>query len=282
MVSGVCTSTLGGGGIFPPEKEHGLREMVHQAPQNYGVFLSRWTLAAIQQVCEWVQRYSLSGLWRILRALRIHYKRGQPHVHSPDPHYVQKRDQAQACVEAARSRPEQVVTFYLDEFSFYRWPTLASSYAPAGRQQPTANLTPGYNTRGRLITALNAVTGQVLYRQRAHIDVGQLVAFLQDIRTACPQAEVIYVIQDNWHNVHFHPDQVAAAQRLGIVLVPLPVYAPWLNPIEKLGRKLRQEVIHMHRLSEDWLSLKERVCRFLDQFANGSSDLLRYVGLLPV
>jgi transposase len=59
----------------------------------------------------------------------------------------------------------------------------------------------------------------------------------------------------------------------------LPTYAPWLNPIEKLWRWLRQDVLKMHRWVEDWLQVKQRVHDFLDQFAQGSPDLLRYVGL---
>ncbi len=235
----------------------------------------------IRQVCAELRTYSLSGIWRLLRREGLHYKRGQEQIHSPDPEYAGKRARIQACVAQAQAHPGQVVTLFLDEFSFYRWPTVAPVYFLAGQQQPPALRTPGYNTRGRLIAALEVMSGRVLYRQRAHIDLPQLVGFLSDIRAAFPQAQEIYVVQDNWHQVHFHPQQVAAAQSLGIELVPLPVYAPWLNPIEKLGRKLRQEVIHMHRQSDDWGALKERVCHFLDQFADGSIDLVRYVGLLP-
>ena len=210
----------------------------------------------------------------------MHYKRGQQHVHSPDPEYCQKRDQALMCVQAAREHPEEVVTLYLDEFSFYLWPTVAPVYAPAGRRQPLARMKPGYNTRGRLVTAIDVVRGKVLFRQRSHIDVPQLAGFMQDIRAAFPHAKQINVIQDNWHDVHFHPDQLAAANQAGINLLPLPTYAPWLNPIEKLGRKLRSEIIHMHQESEDWPRLKQRVCAFLHQYHDGSSNLLRYVGLL--
>jgi hypothetical protein len=255
--------------------------MLHQAPTQYGLALSRWCLTAIRQTVPWLAGYSLSGIWRLLNALRMHYKRGRQALHSPDPNYAALRDQAQSCVLATQSDPHRVITLYLDEFSFYRWPSVAPVYALAGRQQPVARLIPAYNTRGRLIVALVVATGRVLYRQRAHIDLGQLVGFMFDIRAAFPQAEVIYVIQDNWHNVHFHPNQIAAAKQLGIQLVPLPVYAPWLNPVEKIGRKLRQEIVHMHRQADDWPILKERVCHFLDQFEYGSSDLLRYVGLLP-
>ena len=48
------------------------------------------------------------------------------------------------CVQKAREQPDEVVTLYLDEFSFYRWPTMATMYADAGRYQPQAKQTPGY------------------------------------------------------------------------------------------------------------------------------------------
>ena len=95
-----------------------------------------------------------------------------------------------------------------------------------------------------------------------------------------PQYERIYVVQDNW-SIHQHPDVLAALATLPrIEPVWLPTYAPWLNLIEKLWRWLRQDVIKMHRLAADWDRLKQQVHAFLDQFAVGSPDLLRYVGLL--
>jgi hypothetical protein len=62
-------------------------------------------------------------------------------------------------------------------------------------------------------------------------------------------------------------------------VVLLPTYASWCNPIEKLWRKLKQEVLHLHRLADDLTTLRALVKEFLLQFASGSSDLLRYVGL---
>ncbi len=258
-----------------------LRNLLAQTPENFGWNRSRWQLNLIQKGCSWLNGYSLSGIWRVLRSLHLQYKRGQPHLHSPDPGYEDKRVHAQACVQLAQQQPHTTATLYLDEFSYYRWPTLAPAYAPAGRLQPLAHLKPRFNTRQRLIIALDVSSGRVIYRQRAHIDLPQLIAFMTEIQQAYPQASTLFIIQDNWHNVHFHPRQIEAARRLGISLVPLPIYAPWLNPVEKVGRKLRQEIIHMHRQGDDWDHLKQRVAGFLNQFANGSSELLRYVGLLP-
>jgi hypothetical protein len=47
-----------------------------------------------------------------------------------------------------------------------------------------------------------------------------------------------------------------------------------------LWRWLRQDVLKMPRWGEDWPQVKHRVHDFLDQFAQGSPDLLRYVGLV--
>lgn len=270
-----------GDGLFPPQERAELSELIHQAPINFGLNLSRWTLGAIAKVCCWLKSYTPSGIWRLLRAWRLHYKRGQQHIHSPDPDYEAKRDRIRACQQRAQAYPDQVVILYLDEFSFTRWPTVAPIYHEAGADQPEAGLTPGYNPQGRLVAAMDGVSGRVVYRQRAHIRVSTLVGFMGDIRQAYPDAREIYIVQDNWHNVHFHPDQKLKAQQLGITLVPLPVYAPWLNPIEKLGRKLKQQIVHMHRHSQHWPVLRQRVCQFMDQLSHGSDELLRYVGLLP-
>ncbi len=250
---------------------------------QFGLEQSRWTLEAIGSVITWLSSYSLSGIWRILKVLKISYKRGRPHAHSPDPHYDIKEQWAEQCVAEARANPGKIVTVYLDEVSFYRQPTLASDWCPTGSDhQPLAErAVHKSNTRSRVVGALDVVTGQVTYRQRGKIGVDELCAFYRQLRDTYPEAERIYAIQDNWYNVHFHPEVMDTALDLGIIPVPLPTYAPWLNPIEKLWRKLRQEIIHLHRLSNQWEELKARVKHFLDQFATDSPKLLHYVGLSP-
>ncbi len=170
---------------------------------------------------------------------------------------------------------------------------------------PLAYLSYRPNSRCRGIGALHARTGQLTYRQRTRITVRVLADFYHELRYTYPQVDIIYVVHDNWP-VHVHPDVIASlqpqlspfwphvpdnwptqpkpsAQRdsLPIQLVFLPTYAPWLNPIEKLWRWVRQQVLHLHRLSDAWDQLKQRVLDFMIQFAHGSSELLHYVGLLP-
>ena len=66
---------------------------------------------------------------------------------------------------------------------------------------------------------------------------------------------------------------------LPIRLVPLPTYAPWNNPIEKLWRLLKQDVLHLHRYEDEWTGLKQRVHQELEKYVQPTTDLLRYVGL---
>lgn len=255
--------------------------MVCTAPQLLGVERSRWTLDALQQIEPLWAAYSLSGLWRLLRGLGIRYKRGRHYVHSPDPDYISKRDAAQKWVEKARKDPDKVITYYLDEFSFYRQPTVAQTWYPAGHAQPLACRSHRSNVYHRVLGALNAATGEVVFRMARKTGVAFICRFLRHLRQIDPDADEIIVILDNWYNVHDHPDVQETARQEGITLAYLPTYAPWLNPIEKLWRKAYQEVLHLHRYSDRWSELKQRMHAFFGAYSEPSSELLRYVGLLP-
>jgi hypothetical protein len=268
---------------------------------------SRWSLKLIAQACPWLQVGTPSGLWQVLDRLGISYKRGRGCIYSPDPDYDYKLSQIELHRLRAYYEPERYAFIYLDEFSYYRQPTLAGAYELKGRLQPRAWLSQQSDNHFRLIGGLNALTGQVTYRQQAKIDLAHMSAFYAALRADYSEAQEIYVVLDNWP-IHFHPDVLARLQPqtfwprapklpskwptepgpkaihddLPIRLLPLPTYASWLNPIEKLWRWLNQKVLHLHPFADNWPALKRAVTSFLDQFRLGSSDLLRYVGLLPI
>lgn len=279
--------------------------MVRRDPQQYGHERSRWTLGSILKACSWLRLQTLGGLSQLLKRLGIVFKRGRSYVHSPDPNYEAKVAYIEACRQQVVLDPEHRVLVYLDEFTYSRQPEVEREYEQQGRHQALARRSYRANTQWRGIGALNALTGQVTYRQFSKIKLPKLAEFYQVLCDDYPEAEVIYVVQDNWP-VHIHPDIVARfipqtspfmlalptdwpdkprpsvpLSNLPIQMLFLPTYASWLNPIEKLWRKLRQDVLHLHRLADDWDTLKQRVLTFMTQFERGSLDLLRYVGLLP-
>jgi transposase len=169
-----------------------------------------------------------------------------------------------------------VGTVFLAEFGYHRWPEVAPTWGPAAAVAQRA----GNNQHWRTLGALNALTGQVNYRDGYIVGRPQVIQFYAQLNHTYLALDRLYGIQDNW-NIHTHPDVLSAVVKYPrITPVWLPTYAPWLNPLEKLWRWLRQDVLKMHRWVEDWPHVKHRVHDFLDQFAQGSSDLLRYVGLV--
>lgn len=281
--------------------------MVRRDPRVLGQRQTRWTLGAIRERCaRWLDIGSDSGLYRLLRRLGITYKRGRSYVHSPDPDYHEKRSYiADKRQEAARAGQETIF-LYQDECTYYRQPTLAKGYEAQGSGvQPRAYLGHSGEATSRITGALDAHTGNVVYSQADKMGTDGLIRFYRKVCRAYSEADRVYLVQDNWP-VHFHADLIGKLQKqrwpwpmrvpsnwpdvptgpqvkdpMPIQLLCLPTYASWLNPIEKLWRWLKQEVIHLHRLAAEFDRLKGQVGAFLDRFAGGSKKLLRYTGLLP-
>lgn len=293
---------------FPryPDKDSAREALLHvvrRDPRQFGQECNRWTLDRIRQVCDWLTLRTASGLSRLLKRLKIHLKRARLHVHSPDNDYLAKLHDIHIHVKRSMADLELVVVLFQDEFTYQRCPTLALAYELSGRSQPLAERGYDPNAEWRVVATLDVWTGRVIYEQHRHIGVKQLIGFYQKVCAAYSYAQHIYMVQDNWP-IHHHPDVLAALKpqklkwpthvpktwpteptsqaqglNLPIELLMLPTYASWTNPIEKLWRKLKQEELHLHRFQDDWSGLRQHVAACLDRFAEGSRELLRYVGL---
>jgi len=238
---------------------------------------SRWTLRTMRASVEWLTDYTLSGVWRVLQSCGLGLHSSCARLFSPAPDYASKVRRLQRCLRAAARHPATVVALFLDEFGSQGWPEVAPTWGGEAAVAQRA----GNHQQWRTIGALNALTGQVNYLDGYIVGRQQVIHFYSHLDGIYPKkVKLIYVIQDNW-NLHRQPDVLTAMEDSPrIKPVWLPTYAPWLNPIEKLWRWLRQDVLKMHRWVEDWPQVKQRVHAFLDQFAHGSPALLRYVGLV--
>lgn len=150
---------------------------------------------------------------------------------------------------------------------------LDGTEATAGAVRP-----PG-NTRMRLVGFLEAVSGQALGWDQERVSAKRLAWWVRQVSAAFPRAERTALVWDNWP-VRQHPTVLEAlAEDPRLQLLPLPTYAPWLNPIEKLWRLARQEVSHAHPWRRGFPRFRTTVMAKLDEFAHGSPRLLRYCGL---
>jgi transposase len=242
---------------------------------------SRWTLRAIRATFARFRGLTLGGVWRAWDRRRVGLRSGVVQQYSPDPDYISKHDNLYKCLSDAAAAPGRVVLVFLDEMGYARWPEPACDWtgrAPAA--PPLADRAASPNRLWRIIGALNALTGRVDFLDDYIVGRAKVIKFYAQLDLAYPDAERLLVVQDNW-SIHGHDDVLAALPRWPrIEPVWLPTYAPWLNPIEKLWRWLRQDVLKLHRLAGNWPSLRGRVNQFLGQFAMGSHALLHYVGLL--
>jgi transposase len=294
-----------GGRVFSPlsevEAKEALLNVVRRSPITYGYETSRWQLSLLIRHCEWVKVETVQGFWSVMRRLEVHYKASCQYVHSPDVDYEAKWAIIEQVV--AKVYEEDVVVVCLDELTFYNQPSLADTYAQQGKEQTKAHRALGSTKSARVVGALNMLTGQVNFALKSKITVPNFIAFLQQLVAQYPNKR-IFIIIDNWP-VHYHPNVLAAVQKqvyghyfrcpdswkdvkvnkkyqdleLPIQFVPLPTYASWLNPIEKLWRWLKQDVIHVHNKAEKWQDLKNDVSVFLQRFNELSDDLLSYVGI---
>jgi len=253
--------------------------LLHQSPREFGISRARWRLQDVGRALAWLNGYSDAGIYKVLKRLGFSRKRALNFIRSPDPAYREKWQAILRAYMEAVSQPDQVVLLFSDELTYYRQPSLAPAYHVRGKTQPLAIQVSGYNTKTRLVAVLNAITGQVTYLQKSKIGIEALVAFYAQVRATYPKAKKIYLIQDNWP-VHLLSAPLQALQDHQITPLFLPTYASWLNPIEKLWRWLKQEVLHLHRCAHRLNDLRQLVLDFLDKFKTGSETLLHYVGLL--
>lgn len=291
-----------------------VRELTSRSPRALGHGRSRWTLGLLREELGEKAPETEAGTWQMLDRLGVSHTRGQGYALSPDEQFEAKR----AFIDGVRERtgteePESEASdrlFYLDELTYELHPTVERDWSPAG-EQPTAPRGTCGQREGRLLAAMDGETGQLFYRQKRSVGRADLTELYREMSSACEangNARRLWVVQDN-APFHFHtdvlgeletqvwprahpkfeyplpsqwPDSTDAALSGGdlpVQVVPLPTYASWLNPIERLWRWLKQEVLHLHPYVADWKRLKRGVRNFLDRFTEGSLELLQYVGL---
>ena len=281
-----CRVDAGASPLFSPAHQDlevaagDLQEVVHHHPQLHGLSRSRWRLTDLRQVIPWMAKLSLPGICRLLKRLEVSYKRGRAHVHSPDLQYPAKLASIARARELAQQAPAEVVFLYEDEFTFYSRPPVGRTYAPRGH---TASKASGAALETRRIAAcVDVASGAVIARQRDHFNVKEMARFFWYVERQYPDAAVIYLALDNWP-VHFHAfvQDYLAQHHSRIRFLPLPTYAPWTNPVEKLWLLFHEDFLDQHPFGQCWEALKQAITDWFAGRREGSAELLHTIGLLP-
>jgi transposase len=167
------------------------------------------------------------------------------------------------------------VFYYADEFNLSWFPTLRAMWSPKGQQVKIP--TPAQPTRHYGIGAVNYHTGETVVLVKRHKRREEIAEFLQALVDKHPTG-TIYVA---WDNATTHEDDEVEAVVGGaagrLVLLYLPTYSPWLNPIEMLWRHFRREVTH-HELFPTVKALLAAAREFFDRSNRNPSRILSVIG----
>jgi transposase len=167
------------------------------------------------------------------------------------------------------------VFYDADEFNVSWLPTLRAMWSPRGQQVMIP--TPGQPYKRYGLGAVNYYTGEtvMLFRRRKRRQ--EVADLLQAVVDQHPTG-TIYMAWDN-ADTHFD-DEVEAVVRAAagrLVLLYLPTYSPWLNPIEMLWRQFRREVTHCE-LFASLDALLQAAHAFFDRYNQCPPRVLSIIG----
>lgn len=237
----------------------------------------------------------------LLHRLKVRHVRAREYVHSPDKYYAEKFEYLQNTIRQYDA--DRQVLYFLDQLTVYLHPSVGYDWVKPGEVQPLCRQGYRSNRTFRLCGAVNCFTADIEVMVRSKISVSALVEFFKQLSQK-HQGKTIYIVLDNW-TVHWHPDVRAALEpqhypftmdlpkswqhlkarkkyrnlNLPIQLVYLPTYASWLNPIEKVWKWLKQDVIHLHRMTDDFIALKTRVLEWFTKPTHSAEQILKFIGL---
>ena len=151
-------------------------------------------------------------------------------------------------------------------------------WSPKGRQVMIP--TPAQPTRRYGLGAVDWHSGEAVVITRRRKRRREVAELLEALLARHPRGTV-YVA---WDNASTHEgDEVEAVLRGAagrLVLLYLPTYSPWLNPIEMLWRQYRSEVTHCE-LFESIDALLEATREFFDRMNRTPERIRSIIGAHP-
>ncbi|EIY0656138.1 IS630 family transposase [Salmonella enterica] len=237
--------------------------LVQRSPKDFGWLRSRWSTELLVLVINRLFDVTLhrSTLHRYLRQADMVWRRAAPTLKIKDPHYEEKRlviDQALAQEQTAHP------VFYQDEVDIDLNPKIGADWMPKGQQKRIA--TPGQNQKHYLAGALHSGTGRVHYVSGSSKSSDLFISLLETLRRTYRRAKTITLVADNYIIHKSRKVERWLGENPKFRLLFLPMYSPWLNPIERQWLSLHETITRNHQCRYMWQLLKQ-----VAQFMNAAS-----------
>ena len=219
----------------------------HSEPTEHGLPGHNWTLKKLRR---WVSEklgkpVSRSTLRTILKQANLSWKKCKKLLTRADP---EKRAQfvQEFQVLYERMLQGEVRVIYVDEAHIHQDMDIGYTWTTKGEIAWRPSISPGLSNRLNWYGAYDFTEGQAFIWQDDKCNGEKTIKFLQHLAAWLNESERQVVII--WDGASYHRSKIvrAAAQELGIELLPLPGYSPDLNPIEGLWKWMREEVTQNH------------------------------------
>lgn len=240
-----------------------LYAVVDRTPQEYGYPRPTWTQELLCKVMHERTgvKVSTATMSRALTAIGARHGRPKPTVGCPWKASARRRRQRQL-QRLRQCLPEDQVLYYEDEIDIHLNPKIGPDWMNRGRQKRV--MTPGQNQKRYLAGAMDARSGQLLWRESDRKNTALFVDLLKHLVQANPQARIIHLILDNFRIHGSKAAQAAVASWHGKVRLHfLPPYCPDDNRIERAWLDVHANVTRNHRC-RSMQELMTAVARYLD------------------
>jgi len=239
-----------------------IRAILARRAPAWGFTRPTWTLEAITQVIERVQHLQLSvgHLWKVLKGMRVRWRRPRPVVACPWKTAARERRLAELERLAQTPRPGEAM-FYADEVDIHLNPKIGPDWMLPGIRHLV--VTPGKNEKRYLAGAYDPRQKRLIYVAGERKASWLFLSLLRALLDACVGVRVIHVILDNYiiHKSHL---TLAWLRERGVRLRLhfLPPYCPDSNRIERLWWDLHANVTRNH-MCRTMRELMQAVHRYL-------------------
>jgi transposase len=273
-----------------PAQQQTFREVVLEStPQQKGLQGHIWTG---KTMCDWIKKAfgieMKSGIYDMLRRLGLSHQRAHSDYLDPDPQAQYEFGQnLEAQYQQVAQAPDEAILAG-DEFYCSNQPTCYYGWAEK-------NSRPKVPTQNKNIARLNGVLAVDLHRGTTFFealenarstDIAQYLAAI-----ACDYAEwgyrKLHIWLDNYRGhkqqMRTELEQILSEVSLDIEVevCDFPAYSPYLNPVEYLIHKVRQQFLHHAPAKRDINAIAQELMEHIDRKVWSSAEemqnLLRHI-----
>jgi transposase len=209
------------------------------------------------------KRLSMSSLKRLAKRARLRWKRVRKSLKSlRDPVAFAR---AQRALEALQKQEEQgkIALYYFDEAGFALDPSIPYAWQESGTVIELPALKHG---RMNVLGFLNRKNDLHTYMFDQSIHTGVVIACFDTFCKTITQKTVVMIDNASIHTSEDFEDRIPYWKKHGLIVKYLPTYAPELNLIEILWRRIKY----------DWLPFSAYAC--LNAMIEALDDILSQVG----